>query len=131
MRCLYQIYAQTPVVLENEPRCLDPRKPNAPCTAVTHAHASILGLNKIPWAGGSGYARQGEEVKDLGIAAGEDILESSHSESILRPLMLATYRRSHWLIPLATSASGILEPIRYPVVAQRPSPGWANFWAFL
>ena len=84
MRCLYQIYAQTPVVLENEPRCLDPRKPNAPCTAVTHAHASILGLNKIPWAGGSGYARQGEEVKDLGIAAGEDILESSHSESNLR-----------------------------------------------
>ena len=81
VQCLYQKYTQNPIVLENEPRFLDPRKLNAPCITTPHARASILGLNKILWAGGRGYAQQGEEVKDLGIAAGEDIPEPVHGKS--------------------------------------------------
>ena len=81
MQYLYRKHAQSPVVLENEPKCLDLGRLNIPKINARLARASILGHNKILWAEGSGFARQGEEVQDLGIGAEEEMPKPTHGES--------------------------------------------------
>lgn len=82
MQYLYQQHAQNPVVLENEPKCLDLGRLNVPRITARLARASILGHNKILWAAGSGYARQGEEIQDLGNGADEEMSRPAHGESV-------------------------------------------------
>ena len=78
---MYQKHAQNPVVLENEPKYLDASKLNVPRIKARHARASILGHNKILWAADTGYARRGEEVKDLGNGSDEEVIRDELGES--------------------------------------------------
>ncbi|KIX09067.1 uncharacterized protein Z518_00145 [Rhinocladiella mackenziei CBS 650.93] len=78
VRYLYKIHARNPIVLENEPQFIDAKKLTSFKINAVYARESILGHNRILWTRGNGYAKQGEEVTDLGIE-GENDAQSSNS----------------------------------------------------
>ncbi|OAP64644.1 hypothetical protein AYL99_00616 [Fonsecaea erecta] len=43
----YHIHARNPIILENEPKFIDPKKLTSFRTAAVHARESILGTNRI------------------------------------------------------------------------------------
>ncbi|OQU96863.1 Fungal specific transcription factor domain-containing protein isoform 3 [Cladophialophora immunda] len=66
VRYIYQIHANHPTILENEPKYIDPKKLTSFRTNAVHARESILGHNRILWRNGNALPSQGEEVADLG-----------------------------------------------------------------
>ncbi|KAK5942970.1 hypothetical protein PMZ80_003975 [Knufia obscura] len=61
------MHSRNHIVLEDEPRYLDPSKLKGFRVTALHARQSILSHNGILWARGEGCAEQGEEVYDLGV----------------------------------------------------------------
>ncbi|KIX99503.1 uncharacterized protein Z520_05079 [Fonsecaea multimorphosa CBS 102226] len=76
VRYIYQIHAKHPIILENEPKFIDPKKLTSFRTNAVHARESILGHNRILWINGNVLPRQGEEIAMLGSE------EESDSESV-------------------------------------------------
>ena len=67
VRFLYKMHSKNPTPLENEPKYIDPVKLTRFKFNATNVWKTILGFNRILWANDGGYAKQGEEVTDLGV----------------------------------------------------------------
>ena len=72
MRCIYKIHAKHPIILENVPKLIDPRKLTGFKISARHARDSILGHNNILWSNGAALPRSREEPIDLGVEENEN-----------------------------------------------------------
>jgi hypothetical protein len=63
VKCLHNGLKRHPIILEAEPKDMDPRKLTSFKVNAPHAQASILEFSLILWGKGGGYVNSGEEVQ--------------------------------------------------------------------
>ncbi|KAF2428304.1 hypothetical protein EJ08DRAFT_671462 [Tothia fuscella] len=80
-RCLYNVHKKLPIILEGEPKLVDPAKLTSYRINATYARATILEYTGILVSPRDGYTRPGEENNDLGIEDdGSDLRVQSRHE---------------------------------------------------
>ncbi|KAK6371287.1 hypothetical protein LTS17_009018 [Exophiala oligosperma] len=84
VRCLYNVHKKNPVVLEDEPKHIDPRKLTNFRVNAPHAQASILEFNRILRSKNDGYLSPGQletigiEQDSIGAGNGLESRASNH-----------------------------------------------------